>query len=102
MTEKNLQGLTALQYKFPKKCQCCGRVYETAEEFLSQTRALTSGKSSLKESFDDDDQAIVAVFRNCVCGSTLMDEFHSRRDQSPEGLRRREEYAKKMLADKNH
>ena len=94
MRDKNLQGLAALQDTFPKTCQCCGRVYEAAEDFLFQTQGLAAGKSSLKEIIDDDDRVVVAVFRNCICGSTLMDEFQSRRDESPDGQRRREDYAK--------
>ncbi|MCK9987662.1 MAG: hypothetical protein AzoDbin1_04134, partial [Azoarcus sp.] len=36
-----------------------------------------------------DGQVIVELFRNCVCGSTLMDCFRDRRDTSEAGLRRR-------------
>ncbi len=92
--DKSLRGLKALpEAVFPKKCACCGRVYQTAEQFLEQTQGIKSGKSSLKQT-DDDGLVLVEVFRNCVCGSTLMDEFHSRRDESEEGRRRRAEYAR--------
>ncbi len=93
VADKALSGLTALPFAFPHTCRCCGRVYQTAEEFLSQTRNIREGASSLKEGIDDDNRVIVEVFRNCVCGSTLMDEFQNRRDDSPEGQRRREQYA---------
>ncbi len=77
---------------FPKACKCCGKIYQSAEEFLLHTQALHSNRSSLKEGEDDDGRVLVEVFRNCVCGSTLMDEFQSRRDNSPEGQRRRANY----------
>ena len=94
MIDESLKGLKPLPLKFPRKCANCGRVYQTEAEFLEQTKGIKGGRSSLKEAEDDDGQVIVEVFRNCVCGSTMMDEFHSRRDNSPEGIKRREAYAK--------
>ncbi len=76
---------------FPKKCPSCGKVYETADDFVSQTKSLF-GKSGLKQSIDDDDKSLVELFRNCVCGSTMMEEFRDRRDTSDLGLRRREKF----------
>ena len=90
--DEALSGLKALPYAFPRTCRCCGRVYQTAEEFLSQTRNIRDGASSLKEGVGDYNRVIVVVFRNCICGSTLMDEFQNRRDDSAEGQRRREQY----------
>ena len=49
--------------------------------------------SGLKQSMDDIDNTIVEVYRNCPCGSTLMDFFSDRRDISDSGLRRREKFA---------
>lgn len=46
--------------------------------------------SGLKQSFDDNNVAIVEVYRNCLCGSTLMDFFSDRRDRSEPSLRRRQ------------
>ncbi len=60
---------------------------------MQQTNDLNCGRSSLKQAEDENGQLIVEVYRNCVCGSTLMDEFHSRRDDSPEGQRKRQVYA---------
>lgn len=86
------QGLRQLHAAaFPKVCPNCGRVYGTADEFLEQTRAI-AGKSGLKASRDDDDRPVVELFRNCVCGSTLMDLFQSRRDETVAGQRRREQF----------
>lgn len=76
---------------FPKKCPSCGKVYETADDFISQTKSLF-GKSGLKQSIDDDDKSLVELFRNCGCGSTMMEEFRDRRDTSELGLRRREKF----------
>ncbi len=76
---------------FPKKCPTCGRIYDSAEDFFTQTESLR-GKSGLKQSIDDDDQALVEIFRNCICGSTMMEECRDRRDTSEFGLRRREKF----------
>ncbi len=89
-------GLQALSnLSFPKFCATCGKRYETAEEFITQTEALRKS-SGLKEDLDDDDQIIVELFRNCTCGSTLMDEFNNRRDLSVGGLKRREKFGELM------
>jgi hypothetical protein len=69
---------------FPKHCRNCGKVYPTADDFLQQTRG-----TGFKQSMDDDDATIVEVYRNCSCGSTLMDFFSNRRDDSADGDHRR-------------
>lgn len=86
---RGLQELHAAA--FPKVCPTCGRVYNTLADFLEQTRAI-AGKSGLKASRDDDDRPVVELFRNCVCGSTLMDLARSRRDETEAGLHRREQF----------
>lgn len=92
-----LRGLSALlESSFPKKCKVCGREYRTAQQFLQETQDLPSAKSCLKEAIEDDGTAIVEVFRNCVCGSTLMDEFNDRRDASEQGRLRREKFARSL------
>jgi len=89
------KGLTAmLESPFPRKCSCCGKTYATAEIFLAETQNMPGGRSSLKEALEDDGTAIVEVFRNCVCGSTLMDEFNSRRDDSSKGQAKRATFDK--------
>jgi hypothetical protein len=93
VSNESLRGLKPFPFKFPRKCNCCGREYLTEAEFLQQTNDLNCGRSSLKQAEDDEGQVIVEVYRNCVCGSTLMDEFQSRRDDSPEGQRKRQVYA---------
>lgn len=42
------------------------------------------------------------VFRNCVCGSTLLEVFYDRRDQTANGLKRRQRFGElldKLIAD---
>ena len=85
---------------FPKKCPTCGKTYETADDFFRLTQSLR-GASGLKHSLDDDDRSLVELFRNCICGSTMMEEFRDRRDTSEMGLRRRERFGQllEMLKD---
>jgi hypothetical protein len=83
-------GLKALaEAAFPKRCRGCGRTYDNAEQFLTDTKSLRNGVSGLKQSVDDDAATIVEVYRNCACGSTLMDFFNNRRDASDAGAHRR-------------
>lgn len=74
---------------FPKECRSCNRVFATPEEFFSNTEGIRADQSGLRESEDDDEQVIVEAFRNCQCGSTLMDSFSNRRDMSAAGQARR-------------
>lgn len=86
---------------FPKKCALCGEEYDTVEAYIQKTGDV-AGKSGLKKGFDDDDKPIVELFRNCICGSTLMDFFNDRRDITKEGLRRRKRFGQlmRMLIEK--
>lgn len=77
---------------FPKHCGTCGRSYATAAEFATATLALREDHSGLKQTYDEDGKPIVELFRNCVCGSTLMSDFHDRRDFSPAGGKRRQRF----------
>jgi hypothetical protein len=77
---------------FPKRCNNCGTTYKTVDEFVLATLNIHPNRSGLKQGFDDDGDAIIELFRNCRCGSTLMDVFQSRRDVSAEGLDRREQF----------
>ncbi len=86
----NLRALA--ESSFPKQCPQCGLIYATAEEFASATAAIRPDCSGLKESYDDEGRAIVELFRNCVCGSTLMDDFDNRRNPSPPGEKRRQRF----------
>ncbi|WP_374246727.1 oxidoreductase [Zoogloea sp.] len=97
---RSLQALE--EATFPKVCRNCGQAYADAAEFLAATRQVRADHSGLKQSLDDDGSAIVEVFRNCVCGSTLLEVFYDRRDQSPNGLKRRQRFGElldKLVAD---
>ncbi len=88
-----LEGLQALaDSAFPKVCRNCRRVYRTPEEYAASTLPVRQGASGLKESVDDDGHPILELYRNCVCGSTLMDFFSDRRATSESGHRRREAF----------
>lgn len=88
-------GLRALaESAFPKYCKNCGRNFESSEQFLRDTQDIRAGQSGLKQSWDDNEIPIVELFRNCPCGSTLMDYFSDRRDLSQANLQRREKFAK--------
>lgn len=90
-------GLKALsESNFPKRCACCGAVFKNSEDFFTQTKEI-SNKSGLKNTEDDNGHTIVEVFRNCHCGSTLMDEFQNRRDESETGIIRREKFDKILV-----
>jgi hypothetical protein len=78
--EQLYQGLKALaEASFPKRCQSCGRVFNDAAEFAAATDRITGGTSGLKQAQDDSGRRIVELFRNCPCGSTLMEPFGDRR-----------------------
>ena len=97
---RSLQALE--EASFPKVCRNCGRKYEDAAEFLAATRQVRPDHTGLKESIDEGGGAIVEVFRNCTCGSTLLESFSDRRDQSPNGLLRRKRFGEmldKLVAD---
>jgi hypothetical protein len=83
-------GLKSLSDQaFPKRCPRCGRHFATAAEFIHCTQMVRTGESGLKSVRDESDRPMVELFRNCPCGSTLMDRFDDRRDLSDPGLRRR-------------
>jgi hypothetical protein len=94
---KKVTQLTAL-YKglkllmegaFPKRCNSCGKDYATLDEFIDQTRPAADN-SGLKQSLGVEDQLQVELFRNCTCGSTLMEEFGDRRSIDELGQKRRQ------------
>jgi hypothetical protein len=91
---KNLKALS--ESSFPKKCSSCGKVYESSEQFVQKT-ADVAGRSGLKSGQGDCGGRIVELFRNCVCGSTLMECFNDRRDPSKAGLKRRELFRRLMV-----
>ncbi len=88
-----LHGLRELaEASFPKRCPTCERVFETAAEFIAQTQPVRASHSGVKQSQDDNGVAMLELYRNCPCGSTLMDFFSERRDVSDKGLLRRKRF----------
>jgi len=97
------RGLRTLSdSSFPKECKNCGHRYESARQYFNETKDISETVTGLKQSYDDDGSVIVEVFRNCVCGSTLMDFFGDRRDTSEQGIQRREKFSElhEMLIEK--
>lgn len=87
---KGLRELAA--DSFPKRCASCGREFADAAEFLRETEALHGGRTGFKQSRDDDENVILELFRNCPCGSTLLEFFGNRRDESEKGAERRRHF----------
>ena len=87
-------GLQALvESAFPKTCATCGHVYTTSEQFLQETTQAGGHASGLRQTKDFDGSTIVEAFRNCVCGSTMMDGFNNRRNMSEQGEHQRQKFA---------
>jgi hypothetical protein len=90
MDIQDFDGLRALlDSTFPKTCRSCGYVYISAEQFFIETQDMPHGRSSLRSAIEDDGLILVEAFRNCRCGSTLMDEFGCRRNHSETGIKQR-------------
>lgn len=86
------RGLKAVDGSlFPKRCAMCGRVYASVSDFVRETESIRN-LSGLRSTLDDDDQTIVALFRNCECGSTLLGEFSDRRAAGEAGSKHRKLY----------
>ncbi|MDA7086118.1 hypothetical protein PH586_06950 [Pseudomonas sp. SA3-5] len=83
-------GLRALSGdSFPKRCRSCGREFASEADYFQQTQAIRPDITGLKAVYDDEEGTLVEVFRNCVCGSTLLVNCLSRRDDSASGHSRR-------------
>lgn len=54
-------------------------------------------RHDIKE-ISDDDEIYLEIYRNCDCGSTLMEFFSSRRDLSEQGIRKRTIFGELLLA----
>lgn len=92
-----IQGLKALaETTFPKRCRCCGRSFTDVADYVTQTHAMPNGAQGLKQSLGEDGEVVVDLFRNCPCGSTLMDSFSDRRDTTQQGEARRQRFNELM------
>ncbi len=83
----NLRSL--VESNFPRTCRNCGREFVDAKSFIEGTVAIKTGRSGFKLSEDDDGSQIIELFRNCACGSTMLENFCDRRDLTEVGLKRR-------------
>jgi len=91
--EDLLQGLTALaESAFPKRCANCGKIYHTVEDYVRETEALAGNKGIKAIDDEEEDENFLELYRNCTCGSTLMDYFQDRRDTTDRGLKRRQAF----------
>lgn len=91
-SEELYSGLQALaDSTFPKRCANCGKIFATATDFVHETETINN-KSGFKQSYGDEGEKIVELYRNCSCGSTLLGFFDDRRDSSEAGLKRREKF----------
>ncbi len=88
--ESLYQGLKAIwDTEFPKTCPKCGRVYQCFEEYLVDTVPLPQSSGLMGYDIGSPGQQ-VGLFRNCLCGTTVLAFCHDRRDTSEAGNRRRE------------
>jgi hypothetical protein len=84
------EGLVALSDgMFPKKCSNCGRIYKTADDYIKETDPVHRGSGLQCSDNSNDGHAVVHLYRNCVCGSTMLTFFGDRRDNSEQGRRYR-------------
>ncbi len=67
---------------FPKKCNNCGTIYETREQYLRDTQRLAKTTTIF-------DVIGLQEYRNCACGSTLIVWTQDRRDNTEYGVARR-------------
>ncbi|MDH5600072.1 MAG: oxidoreductase [Gammaproteobacteria bacterium] len=69
----------------------CGKIYNNEEDFINDTTTINN-HNGLKQSYDDDDLPIVELYRNCSCGSTLMNFFGDRRENTSAAEKRRKKF----------
>ena len=85
-------GLKALAHtSFPRKCAKCGQVFNTLDEFLAKTEDINQ-TSGLKEADGDTGDPVIELFRNCSCGSTLLEYCQERRNNSEQGIIQRKKF----------
>ena len=91
--EQLYQGLRSLSRdSFPRKCPKCSKVFASEEDFLGKETRPVYDCSGLRQTRDECDRPMVEVFRNCTCGSTLLELFKERRDRSSAGKRMRKKF----------
>ncbi len=94
-TEELYRGLQAIaDDSFPRTCPRCGKVFNSAEDFLVRETQGLHNSTGLRSSHDEEDKIVVEVYRNCPCGSTMVEFFRERRDMTELGIKRRERFDK--------
>ena len=84
-----LVGLKSLAaVSSPKNYTNCGWVFPDGESYARMTAKQFAGRRGFKQGRDHWGEVIVELFRNCSCGSALMDSFSDRRNFSPDGMLR--------------
>lgn len=96
MGDQGIPDRKHFENAFPKKCNTCGGIYFTYQDFNQRTDALEKGQLS-----QGPKQSVLA-YRNCKCKSTLTIKPEDLRDQSEEGVLRRKVFREKLtkLTDK--
>ncbi|MCB1615455.1 MAG: hypothetical protein KDI30_05520 [Pseudomonadales bacterium] len=76
---------------FPKTCPMCNTVYSDEIDFFERTHSLPHVNSDIRPVEDEnaDPQVYLEIYRNCNCGTTLMELFHCRREQTASENRKR-------------
>jgi hypothetical protein len=75
--------------EFPKTCASCDRVYDTLDDFINRTRPIAQG-SGVLDAINHPQRKIFDLWRDCICGSTMMMVCDERRDLSEKGIKIRE------------
>jgi hypothetical protein len=87
--EKLVIGLKSIiATAFPKKCSVCGKTYTDLTQFIAETSSINQNSGLIAE-YDQNGMPVVYLFRNCSCGSTLMDICEDRRDICNNAKRRK-------------
>jgi hypothetical protein len=84
------------EHSFPRECPLCKKTFSSAEDFLFGGTEGVFNTSGLRQARDDDDKYVVELFRNCTCGSTLLEFFKDRRDTSANGKTKRKLFGRLM------
>jgi hypothetical protein len=86
---------------FPKTCGTCKKIYLTDIDFFQQTTPIPNLPTDIKVIKEDEHNeanVYLEAFRNCECGSTLMELFHCRRDISQMGIEKRAAFERILAA----
>ncbi len=78
--------------EFPKGCKTCKKTFQTLDDFLNETVEIPASTGLIEvEVFPE---SPVGLWRNCLCGSTLLVLCDDRRDPSEEAARQRRIFSK--------